>query len=196
MHLALAGPGPELESLKRLAGGLGIGGHVHFLGYRKDVPALIQASAATLLCSEQEGLPRSVMESMCQAVPVIGSNIRGMTDLLADGRGLLVPVGDRAGLATRWRGFSITRPKPALSASRGRAAMSAYDIGNIVRLHEKLYEKRPLHTEHEGGGGLRRVTRCQPTGRARLLPSRKAPGFHQGSRLGGSLSLPRHGHCL
>src|SRR5947207_11209004 len=37
--------------------------------------------------------PRSVMESMCQAVPVIGSRIRGMTDLLADGRGLLVPVG-------------------------------------------------------------------------------------------------------
>jgi glycosyltransferase involved in cell wall biosynthesis len=140
-HLALAGPGPLLEELKQLAARLGIAQRVHFLGYRKDIPALIQSSVATLLTSEQEGLPRSVMESMCQAVPVIGSRIRGMTDLLANGRGLLVPVGNVQGFADAMA-WVLDHPGEArMLGERGRAGMAAYDLGNIVRLHEKLYDE-------------------------------------------------------
>lgn len=141
VHLAVAGPGPQLEPLKHLAARLGIAQRVHLLGFRKDIPALIQSSVATLLCSEQEGLPRSVMESMCQAVPVIGSRIRGMTDLLEDGRGLLVPVGDVHGFA-KAMGWVLDNVSDARTlGERGRAGMAAYDLGDILHLHEKLYDE-------------------------------------------------------
>jgi len=140
-HLALAGPGPGMGELKQLAARLGIAQRVHFLGFRRDIPALIQSSVASLLTSEQEGLPRSVMESMCQAVPVIGSKIRGMTDLLGDGRGLLVPVGDVQGFADAMAWVLDHSGDAQALGLRGRAGMAAYELGNIVLLHEKLYDE-------------------------------------------------------
>src|SRR5438105_5018604 len=50
---------------------LGVADRVHFLGIRRDIPNLMRASVATLLPSEREGLPRSIMESLALAVPVI-----------------------------------------------------------------------------------------------------------------------------
>lgn len=94
VHLALAGKGRLFEEMKQLTKKLGIGSQVHFLGYRRDIPVLIRASLATILPSEREGLPRSVMESLCLGVPVIGSRIRGTRELLDGGSGILVDVGD------------------------------------------------------------------------------------------------------
>src|SRR5206468_12970628 len=87
VHLALAGAGPLLDRMQRVAQSLGIAGRVHFLGHRRDVPELILASVATLLPSAREGLPRSCMESLCLGVPVIGTRIRGLHDLIAHGAG-------------------------------------------------------------------------------------------------------------
>jgi glycosyltransferase involved in cell wall biosynthesis len=86
------------------------------------------------------------MESMCQAVPVIGSRIRGMTDLLADGRGILVPVGDVQGLADAMAWILDHPGEARILGERGRAAMAAYDLSNILTLHEKLYDEA-LHDE-------------------------------------------------
>ena len=130
-----------MESMQRLATQLGIADRVRFLGFRKDVPALIQASTAMLLPSEQEGLPRSVMEAMAQGVPVIGSRIRGMTDLLDNDRGKLVPVGDVTGIANAMA-WIVDHPHEARAlGERGRQAIAAYDLRNIVDMHDRLYDE-------------------------------------------------------
>lgn len=141
VHLAFAGTGPLLEPMKHMAETLGLARQVHFLGFRKDIPALVRASVATLLPSEREGLPRSVMESLCLGIPVIGSNIRGIRDLLTNGGGLLVGVGrpDELAQAMAW---VLQHPDEArLMGERGRQHMAAYDIRNILALHEDLYRK-------------------------------------------------------
>jgi glycosyltransferase involved in cell wall biosynthesis len=138
-HLALAGEGPLLEDIKTLADNLGIRNRVHFLGFRQDIPILIQASVATILVSQQEGLPRSVMESFSIGVPVIGTVIRGVRDLLADDCGLLVNVGDVNALtnAITW---ILDNPQQAREmGNRGRRRMADYDLNHIIDLHEKLY---------------------------------------------------------
>ena len=93
-HLAFLGKGKLMEKSKQLCHSLGIAERVHFLGHMPDVRPYILASAATVLPSEREGLPRSVMESIALGVPIIGANARGTRDLLRDGGGWIVPVGD------------------------------------------------------------------------------------------------------
>lgn len=138
-HLVLAGDGPLLEPMRRLAATLGLSNRVRFLGQRQDIPVLIRASAATILPSAQEGLPRSVMESLSLATPVIGSNIRGTRDLLATGGGILVDVGDVQGLA-RAMAWILENPTHAQAMGRqGRAQMAQYDLRRIIALHEELY---------------------------------------------------------
>ena len=141
VHIAFAGDGPLFEQIKQFSDSLGIRKNVHFLGYRNDIPTLILAATATVLISQQEGLPRSVMESMALETPVIGTNIRGTRDLLDDQRGLLVKVGDIDGIvkAINWL---ITHPLEVQEmVARSKSHIVNYDLKNVIRLHEDLYEK-------------------------------------------------------
>ncbi len=138
VHLAFAGTGPLIEKMKQLASQLGILDQVHFLGKRHDIPALIRASTVTILVSEQEGLPRSVMESLALETPVIGSKIRGTQDLLKD-CGLMIEVGDIEGL-TQAIAWILDHPKESQNMGKyGRERMAAYDLQLILQLHEELY---------------------------------------------------------
>jgi glycosyltransferase involved in cell wall biosynthesis len=139
-HLVLAGTGPLAESTRALAQSLGIASRVRFVGFRDDVAVLVRTSRAVLLLSEQEGLPRSVMEALCLEVPVIVTRVRGTDELVArSGGGLLADVGDvdRIADALAWM---LAHPKEsAAMGRRGRAAMTDYDVRSIITLHEALY---------------------------------------------------------
>lgn len=78
----------ELEShLKSITVKLGIEDKVRFLGFRNDIPEICIASDIFLFPSYQEGLPVSVMEAMSAGLPIVGSRIRGNTDLIQNGNG-------------------------------------------------------------------------------------------------------------
>ncbi|HEY9852384.1 MAG TPA: glycosyltransferase family 4 protein [Leptolyngbyaceae cyanobacterium] len=138
-HLAFAGSGPLMPEMQQLAAALGVAERVHFLGFRRDIPTLIKASVATVLVSEQEGLPRSVMESLCLEVPVIGTEIRGIKDLLEGDCGLLVKLGNVEELSQAMTGI-LDHPIAAKAmGKRGGELMASYDLQHILNLHEALY---------------------------------------------------------
>jgi len=139
VHLAFAGNGRIFQEMQQLAAKLGIQNQVHFLGLRKDIPVLMRASVATLIASAQEGLPNCVMESLCMETPVIGTEIRGTRDLLVDGNGLLVKVGDINGMAEAMA-WILDHPDEAQKmGKRGREDMVNYDVPHILKLYECLY---------------------------------------------------------
>jgi glycosyltransferase involved in cell wall biosynthesis len=68
----IAGTGPDEESLRRLAGELELGDSVRFLGYRQDVPDLLQAADLYMMPSLFEGLPLVLVEAMgAGCIPVV-----------------------------------------------------------------------------------------------------------------------------
>ncbi len=139
VHIAFAGVGPTMDEVKNEATKLGIANQLHFLGFRNDIEVLIRSSIATILPSEREGLPRSVMESLSLCIPVIGTDIRGIRDLLANGAGFLVKIGETKALA-QWMDWAITHSEEMLQmGSLGRRQMQAFQIENIIRMHEQLY---------------------------------------------------------
>ena len=147
VHLAIAGDGPLMWEMKQLAIEFGVAARIHFLGQRNDIPALMKAANANILVSLQEGLPRSVMESLALELPTIGTKIRGTQDLLAGGCGLLIDVGDVVGLAEAI-GWILDRPDEAKNmAKRGRSHLSTYDLNYIIKLHEELYAEVLMRPE-------------------------------------------------
>lgn len=137
--LAFAGNGPLLNDMQQLAKKLGVEDKVRFLGFRKDIPTLMSVAAATVLASEQEGLPRCVMESMSLGTPVIGTSIRGTQDLLKDGCGFLVEVGNIESLSNAMA-YVLAHPLEArIVGQRGRSRIANYDLQYIIKLHEALY---------------------------------------------------------
>jgi len=139
-HLAFAGDGPTRADAERLARDLGVGERVHFLGQRGDVRELIGSSVATVLFSEREGLPRSSMESLSMGVPVVGSDIRGLRDLLEDGCGILVARDDERSLAAAIDEVVAVPEWAHEMGQRGRAKMlGEFSLAAVLAQHEYLY---------------------------------------------------------
>ena len=83
----IAGKGPEEEKLLSLAKSLDLyPKYVEFLGFRMDVPDLLNASDIFVLPSRNEGLPISILEAMSLKLPVIVSNVGGNGELVEDGK--------------------------------------------------------------------------------------------------------------
>ena len=74
--------GNKEAELKVLANKNGIAENVHFLGYRKDVKELMNASDIFVMPSFREGLSRSIMEAMASGLPCLVSRIGEILILL------------------------------------------------------------------------------------------------------------------
>lgn len=99
VEFVLVGDGPFRPELEQEATSLGLGERVQFVGDRRDIPAVLASLDLTALSSNSESLSNSVIESMAAGIPVVATSVGGNPELLAEDRGILVPVGDEASLA-------------------------------------------------------------------------------------------------
>jgi glycosyltransferase involved in cell wall biosynthesis len=107
---------------------------VRFLGYRRDVPALLGAADIFVLPSHREGMPRSIIEAMMTGLPVVATDIRGSREeVVPEETGVLVPVGDSAALAGALNRLVADAALRARWGRAGRArALALYDEAKVV----------------------------------------------------------------
>ncbi|MFN0043911.1 MAG: glycosyltransferase family 4 protein [Alphaproteobacteria bacterium] len=107
---------------------------IQLLGYRSDVADLMAAVDIFTLPSHREGMPRSIIEAMMCALPVVATDIRGSREEVVEGEtGLLVPVGDEAALAHALARLARDPDLRERLGAKGRArALGLYDEANIV----------------------------------------------------------------
>lgn len=93
--LLLIGDGPERPHIEALARQLGLTDSVHFLGLQRDFLAALQHSDVFLLPSTSEGFGLSALEALSCGVPVVGSRVGGVPEVVREGEtGFLCPAGD------------------------------------------------------------------------------------------------------
>jgi glycosyltransferase involved in cell wall biosynthesis len=93
--LTVAGSGPELESLQRLAQELGIADAVRFTGRldNDEVAALYREADLLLNPSTVDNMPNSLLEAMASGVPIVSTNVGGVPYVVEHERtALLVPA--------------------------------------------------------------------------------------------------------
>lgn len=81
----ICGRGELLEQLQGLARELGIGSQVSFLGYRMDIPDIMNAADIFAHPSQREGLGIACLEAMSFGLPLVTSNIQGLPDFVENG---------------------------------------------------------------------------------------------------------------
>ena len=148
-RLVLAGTGKERPALEARANQLCIASKVRFLGLRNDIPDLLGAMDLFALSSDWEGNPLCIMEAMAAGLPVVGTSVGGVPELVQSGsEGFLVPRGDvRAlteALALLLRDSNLRKVMGAAAANRARAD---FDVSLMADAYAALYESsvaRPL----------------------------------------------------
>ncbi|MGG4393764.1 glycosyltransferase family 4 protein [Paenibacillus thiaminolyticus] len=150
VRLLLAGEGALLEACKSVSVKLGVDRHVHFLGYRNDIPNLLHMSDIAVSGSLREGLPVQMMEAMACGLPVIATRNRGHLELVCDGRnGYIVPPQAAEQLAER---IATLAASPDLRESMGRESLQMFrKYEQKAVLHELglIYESH-MHNLTEG----------------------------------------------
>ena len=82
IHYLIVGKGKLADRLEWMSRLMGVGGQIHFAGFRNDVAELYKISDAFILPSFREGLNVSLMEAMASGLPAVCSAVRGNTDLI------------------------------------------------------------------------------------------------------------------
>ena len=141
--LWLGGVGPEEAALKRLAGTLGVADRVRFLGWRRDVGALMAAADVFVCSSRHEPLGNVVIEAWAHRVPVVAAASSGPAALVENRRsGLLVPVEDAPALATAINAVLQDATLAATLVDAGFTAYSAnYTESSVVAHYCDFFER-------------------------------------------------------
>jgi glycosyltransferase involved in cell wall biosynthesis len=162
--LTVVGGGRMLDEYRRLAGRLGLGGHLRFTGRLPSGDAIraeLDGADVFVMPSRTEGLPRAMVEAMARALPCIGSDVGGIPELLSPDE--LVAAGDVA---------ALRRSLAALMSDPIR--LSRLSRENLERAH--AYSAELLE-------GRRRDTYRRVLDRASWHPS-GGPVEHAGARRG------------
>jgi glycosyltransferase involved in cell wall biosynthesis len=118
---------------------------VNMVGFSDRPHGLIAASDIVMLCSEKEGIPRSIMEAMALTKPVVATNVMGTQELVVDGQtGFLVPLGDTDAM--------VEKVKLLAEDSSLRDKMGSYGLKRIadefndIKIAESLHRFYKLKT--------------------------------------------------
>jgi glycosyltransferase involved in cell wall biosynthesis len=144
-RLAVVGDGEEMPLLKILCDQLGLDERVQFLGKLSGSAKiyLLQNARFGVLPSRQwEAFPLVLLEGFACGLPVIGTDIPGLADLVTPNKtGLLVPPESPDELAAALvRMFTDDALVGRMSAA-ARQVVQQYDWTNVARRHLDLYER-------------------------------------------------------
>lgn len=142
LHWAIAGEGHLRLDVEALIRELGLQSRVHLLGHVPDGVRMVAASDLFVMSSIQEGLGTSVLDAMALGVPVVGTSVGGIPELLADGAGRLVPPRDPAALAAAVLDLLANPETRAAQVARARVAVQQFSdermAEGVLRVYRSL----------------------------------------------------------
>jgi glycosyltransferase involved in cell wall biosynthesis len=128
---------------RSLAGQLGISANVHFVGYRRDVPAWMRTFDVFALPTRSEPFGKVVIEAMAAGAPVVASRVGGIPEIVTRPElGTLIDPDDDNALARAILEFLENRPRALAVAEAGRRhARSHFGLEGMIERLQDLYEQ-------------------------------------------------------
>lgn len=141
--LTIAGDGPERPKLEALAEGLGLGLSVSFVGYldRRAIAELYRKVDVVINPSTVDNMPNSILEAMASAVPVVTTDVGGISAIVDDQiHALLVEPGDPKAMADAVIRLLEDPKLYQKLVSNGLIKVQQYAWSNVKALWMSTYE--------------------------------------------------------
>jgi N-acetyl-alpha-D-glucosaminyl L-malate synthase BshA len=142
-RLLMVGEGPELPGARTLAKELGVEADVLFMGKQQSVEKILPCADLFILPSAYESFGLSALEAMSCGLPVIASEIGGLSEVVTPGvDGWLCRVGDCQCMAERAYDLLANDAKRAAMGEAARKkAVERFSPEKIVSEYEALYQR-------------------------------------------------------
>ncbi len=142
LRLAIIGDGPLLQDLRDKAAAAGIADAVWLPGTRNDVPDLLRSFDMFALPSLAEGTPGAALEAMAAGLPVVGTRVGGIPEVIDNGvTGQLVPPSNAPAMAAALKHYVEA---PQLARRHGLAGrervLRKYSMPAMVAAYQDMYD--------------------------------------------------------
>jgi glycosyltransferase involved in cell wall biosynthesis len=138
----LVGDGIGTADIRRLVADRGLMNAVVFWGSRTDVPRILRAMDAAVLCSDFESQPSAVLEYMASALPVACTDVGNCAELIESGKtGYVFQPGDVRALAEAVIMTARGQYDPEAIAVRRETLFAKQNPERITERYMALYDE-------------------------------------------------------
>ncbi len=139
-RIYIAGEGDMQSQLEAQAAALGLGDRLTFLGFQRDVAAVLSALDLVVFPSLWEGTPLTAFEALAMGKPIVATDADGLSEILTDSvDSRIVPRRDADRLASAIVALLGDAAARHALAQQARHTGARYDIDAFVRKMEQLY---------------------------------------------------------
>ena len=173
LHLVVVG-NTEGSPFPQLAASLGLNQRVHFLGYRRDIAKIMQATDLFVFPSRYEACTLVLLEALASGLPVITASSTGGAELVTPECGFILPDSDDIdALASALSALASDAPSGAAGGDRtsrermGKAARAVAEQHSWVTMAQNYVD---LFEELSKNAEYRSHTDLPPPSRSITLP--------------------------
>ena len=138
VHLLVAGAGELFDATKNAAESQSL--PITFYGWRNDIARILCASDIAILCSDNEGIPLTLIQAAQAGLPIVSTDIGSVSDIVKHQEGGLLVGCSSTELAN---GLKVLIEDADLRARYGAAgkarATQFFSSKSMVQAHENLY---------------------------------------------------------
>ncbi len=142
LRLVIVGDGPLLQPLRDKVAAAGAADAVWLPGARQDVPDILRSLDMFAMSSIAEGTPGAALEAMACGLPVVGTRVGGIPEVIDNGvTGQLVPPSNAAAMAAALKHYVEA---PGLARRHGQAGrervLRKYSMPAMVAAYQDMYD--------------------------------------------------------
>jgi glycosyltransferase involved in cell wall biosynthesis len=138
VKLLVGGTGEKERHFKRLVHENHLGENIHFLGFLDNSFTLLNQINLLVVPSRSEGYGVIAVEGLAAGLPVVASQVGGLTEILSDGIGVLVPPKDERALASSI--ISLLKQPQRMKDIGERGRRRAFEMFTPMRFIQQLEE--------------------------------------------------------
>ena len=141
LHLSVVGS-TKGSPFPNLAGSLGLGKRVHFLGYRRDMAEIMRAADLFVFPSRYEACTLVLLEAMASGLPVITATATGGAELVTPESGIVLPdCNDIDGLSTAMSSLISNSQLMESMGKAGRSIAEQHSWKIMAQTYVDLFEE-------------------------------------------------------
>lgn len=143
LQVVLFGQGPLREELEAYVTERGLGGAVHFAGFRNDMPRILPCLDLVVHPALMEGLGVSLLQAAAAGLPIVGARAGGIPEIVHHGEnGYLVEPGNTKQLYNAVSELLIqTELRREFGAAGRNLVERDFSVGTMVERYNLLYKE-------------------------------------------------------
>jgi glycosyltransferase involved in cell wall biosynthesis len=140
VELLITGAGEKFAEIQELAVQESL--PIVFLGWRNDIGRIMSASDIAILCSDNEGIPLTLIQASQAGLPIVSTNVGSVSDIVLDGEsGLLTETNTQSLIKALDELLSNPLKMDRFGQAGKLRANNLFSLKGMIDAHEKLYSQ-------------------------------------------------------